>query len=296
MVIDSEGNVLQRTDYYPYGTPFYEPSNTNNSALQQYKYNGKELDVMHGLNTYDYGARQYYPVLPIWDRVDPLAEENYHVTPYMYCHVNPVNRVDPDGCDDYYTTNGDFLFRDDKETDNIIIRNQFLNTLKENGSEWINPDVNIRDASLTAEAYSKIFTDILSKRSDIDMKDIMSGKISVIVWKETDDNIGVAVEDCYNYYSSYAKKNIHASTNKKDKSITAYILPQKEDRLFTTVSNIENMLGVHEYKGHLILGIPENKHWKILKIQKNDSSWEKTTKEFKKLYKELQKEHEYRIP
>jgi hypothetical protein len=37
-------------------------------------YNGKELDKMHGLNTYDYGARQYYSVLPMWDRPDPLAE------------------------------------------------------------------------------------------------------------------------------------------------------------------------------------------------------------------------------
>lgn len=36
--------------------------------------NGKELDLMHGLNTYDYGARQYDPILAKWDRVDPLAE------------------------------------------------------------------------------------------------------------------------------------------------------------------------------------------------------------------------------
>ena len=97
MVIDSEGNVLQRTDYYPYGTPFYEPSTVNNSALQQYKYNGKELDVMHGLNTYDYGARQYYSVLPIWDRPDPLAEDCYPYSPYMYCLGNPMNAIDPDG-------------------------------------------------------------------------------------------------------------------------------------------------------------------------------------------------------
>ena len=43
-----------------------------NASLQPYKYNGKELDLMHGLNTYDYGARQYNPVTGRWDRVDPL--------------------------------------------------------------------------------------------------------------------------------------------------------------------------------------------------------------------------------
>jgi hypothetical protein len=36
--------------------------------------NGKELDLMHGLNTYDYGVRQYDSILAKWDRVDPLAE------------------------------------------------------------------------------------------------------------------------------------------------------------------------------------------------------------------------------
>jgi hypothetical protein len=30
--------------------------------FQPYKYNGKELDKMHGLNTYDHGARQYDPI------------------------------------------------------------------------------------------------------------------------------------------------------------------------------------------------------------------------------------------
>ncbi len=52
---------------------------------------------MHGLNTYDYGARQYSPILPMWDRVDPLAEKYYNVSPYAYCAGNPVKFVDPDG-------------------------------------------------------------------------------------------------------------------------------------------------------------------------------------------------------
>ncbi len=58
------------------------------------KYNGKEFDRMYGLNTYDYGARQYSPALPSWDRIDPLAEKYYSVSPYVYGGNNPVNRVD----------------------------------------------------------------------------------------------------------------------------------------------------------------------------------------------------------
>jgi RHS repeat-associated protein len=75
----------------------YDEANTTNASLQPFKYNGKELDMMHGLNTYDYGARQYYSVVPAWDRVDPLCEKYYGTSPYVYCHDNPVNRIDPDG-------------------------------------------------------------------------------------------------------------------------------------------------------------------------------------------------------
>lgn len=67
------------------------------AGLHPYKYNGKELDKMHGLNTYDYGARQYNPIVGRWDRVDPLAEKNPNMTPYHFCHNNPVNRIDLDG-------------------------------------------------------------------------------------------------------------------------------------------------------------------------------------------------------
>ena len=56
---------------------------------------------MHGLNTYDYGARQYNPVTARWDRMDPHCEDYKDVSPYVYCHNNPVMMIDPDGKDDY---------------------------------------------------------------------------------------------------------------------------------------------------------------------------------------------------
>ena len=96
-VIDQDGNICQKTDYYPFGTPYFSRYVTINEADQPFKYNGKEFDMMHGLNTYDYGARQYNPILPMWDRVDPLAEKYYNISPYAYCANNPVKYVDPDG-------------------------------------------------------------------------------------------------------------------------------------------------------------------------------------------------------
>lgn len=89
------GEVVQASNYYPFGAEFCD--NTANYSVQSRKYNGKEFDNMHGLNTYDYGARQYNPVTARWDRVDPLAHEYYGVSPYVYCMNNPVKFVDPDG-------------------------------------------------------------------------------------------------------------------------------------------------------------------------------------------------------
>lgn len=96
-VVNASGTVKQLTNYYPFGAPYADPLAMKGDDLQPYKYNGKELDKMHGLNTYDYGARQYDPILLKWDRVDPLAEKYYPYSPYNYCLDNPVKNIDPDG-------------------------------------------------------------------------------------------------------------------------------------------------------------------------------------------------------
>ena len=77
--------------------PMHNAMPSRGADVQPYKYNGKELDRMHGLNTYDYGARQHDPILARWDRIDPLCEKYYSTSPYAYCANNPVNANDPDG-------------------------------------------------------------------------------------------------------------------------------------------------------------------------------------------------------
>ena len=91
----AKGKIIQKMDYYPFGAEFCDIGAKNYD--QKRKYNGKEFDNMHGLNTYDYGARQYNPVTARWDRMDPLAEKYSDVSPYVYCLNNPVKNIDPDG-------------------------------------------------------------------------------------------------------------------------------------------------------------------------------------------------------
>ncbi len=73
----------------PWGT------SSTNQGFQLYKYNGKELDRVHGLDWYDYGARRYDPAYCMFTQMDPLAEKYPHLNPYVYCAGNPVNYVDP---------------------------------------------------------------------------------------------------------------------------------------------------------------------------------------------------------
>ena len=95
IVTNEDGTVEQITHYYPFGGTFGDAG--LNTSLQQYKYNGKELDRVAGLNTYDYGARQYFSALPMWDRMDLLCEEDYNISPYVYCMNNPIKFIDNDG-------------------------------------------------------------------------------------------------------------------------------------------------------------------------------------------------------
>ncbi len=97
VVVGENGIVKQVTNFYPFGGVFSTTAYNRGDDLQPYKYNGKELDRTHGLDWYDYGARNYDAVLGTWNRIDPLCENYYDVSPYVYCLNNPVKHIDPDG-------------------------------------------------------------------------------------------------------------------------------------------------------------------------------------------------------
>ena len=110
--------IEQITHYYPYGGVIGDISTNEN--VQKYKFEGPrshqkeidnllarrrafrrgvELDRTFGLDNYDIHARQYFSMMPTWDRVDNKAEDYYHLSPYSYCAGNPVNLGDYDGMD-----------------------------------------------------------------------------------------------------------------------------------------------------------------------------------------------------
>ena len=101
------GSVLRRMNYYPFGGMM---ASSTGGAVQPYRYTGKELVRFQGLDWLDYGARWYDPAILRWNGVDGMAEKNNSVSAYTFCHNNPVNRVDPDGKDDYFSTSGQYIY------------------------------------------------------------------------------------------------------------------------------------------------------------------------------------------
>ena len=99
MVVNGNGTVEQVTNYNPYGGVIGDISTNEN--VQKYKFEGKELDRTFGLDNYDIHARQYFAMMPSWDRIDKKAEDYYPTSPYAYCGGNPVNRMDMNGLDWY---------------------------------------------------------------------------------------------------------------------------------------------------------------------------------------------------
>lgn len=94
-VMKSDRTIVQAQNYYPFGSLLNDNGNSNN--IQTHKYNGKELDRMHGLDLYDYGARHYDATIGQFTTMDPLCEKYYHISPYAYCLGNPVVFFDPNG-------------------------------------------------------------------------------------------------------------------------------------------------------------------------------------------------------
>lgn len=95
VVINENNKVEQTVHYYPFGVVYADAG--FNPNFQKYKYTGKELDLTHGLNTYDQGARQNYSILGVWDRIDPMAEKYYNISPYVVCGNNPLFIMDSKG-------------------------------------------------------------------------------------------------------------------------------------------------------------------------------------------------------
>ena len=186
MIVNNNGTVSQVNHLTAYGASM---GNSYNQEFNKYKYNGKELDRMHGLDLYDYGARQYDPAIGSFTSMDPLAEKFYDVSPYVYCHANPVMRIDPDGNGDFWLK-GTVIGNDGVDNNKIYVikttEKQFIgDNYKIPGAGLSKKDMNatvefIKANSGDSEAFSQ--NDIAYKNSIeiVSSSDIRQGMVDVV--------------------------------------------------------------------------------------------------------------------
>ena len=108
---------VEQNDYYPFGKRIADntlPTTTTN----RWRFSGKEIQTLGGVNLIDFGARLYDDDAVKWKSLDPMAENYLGLSPYAYCSGNPVNAIDPAGMEVYmlfYTTD-DKMFKASAET------------------------------------------------------------------------------------------------------------------------------------------------------------------------------------
>ena len=293
VVVSSKGEVEQVNHYYPYGGIMAE---STSESVQRYKYNGKEQDRMHGLDWYDYGAR--WMADGRFTTIDPHGETYADVSPYAYCGGNPISAIDLNGEDSYYLTDGTYLFDNLKETDYIYIVNSY-NYIKDISNNLKLVEIFGKRSfpcdGLSAETYSNILTDVLS-RNNFDISNIENERISVNVlgYNTKGDGPAYQLEDSYNNPDRCPWRDAYlASTRIIDGkiNITANIVCRDSDNsdYFSTISNIVSVLGIHELTGHGLMKLNSDAHWKILELQREYPTWNQTTPCLKKLYLDLEK-------
>ena len=242
-ITDAKANITQFDAYLPYGELLVDEHTS--SEDMPYKFNGKELDQETGL--YYYGARYMNPVTSLWCGVDKLTEKYTNISGILYCHDNPIIRIDPDGNADYFNIYGKFITSANSKDQNIYIRTSNGNILltKYNFSK------NLRAAMRIVYHYASSLGVTEKAKS-----------VGVQLVKPTRDNMetyGVTTADnrvrmyliggyfksdiyqIYNFKSSVAHEGFHVEIPNHDDEEVRVILKEMNGKEFSkTTSSFQN--------------------------------------------------------
>ena len=95
VMTDSYGDIMERNDFYPFGTrlpdkrlPFFSDN--------LHRFAGKEEQYsLSGMEWLDFGARMYGNLQ--WQSMDSKAELFPDISPYSFCNDDPIRFTDPSG-------------------------------------------------------------------------------------------------------------------------------------------------------------------------------------------------------
>ena len=283
-ITNAEKEVRQRNFFDAWGNVVEEDANSFPITLRGFT----------GHEHYPYfkiinmNGRLYDPVIGRFfspDNFVQIPEFTQSFNRYSYALNCPLMYVDPTGwlIDDYFDVKGKFLYRDDKQTDNIWIVTGYSNAVKgDNGKQMNIWDYAIKapieDFSLSKSAilniinhYDKELGAVKGKNSEVGFR-VQSLKSTTLMRQETRFPISIFGMQFGNINENIIINNFGNRLNKN----------------LNTASNIKNSL-VHEYKH-----VPDNrireggyskneKEIRAIEAQKAHPTYLYTTPEYKKM-------------
>ncbi|MCV6628692.1 MAG: hypothetical protein OIF50_02415 [Flavobacteriaceae bacterium] len=91
--------MLDEKNYYPFGLQHrgynFANSPLGNATAKKFGFGRKELSKELGLDSYDFGARNYDPTIARWTTIDPVT--HFNMSSYTAFDNNPVYFADPSG-------------------------------------------------------------------------------------------------------------------------------------------------------------------------------------------------------
>ncbi|MDR2834786.1 MAG: hypothetical protein LBV69_01105, partial [Bacteroidales bacterium] len=285
-IVDANGTTIEEHSYDPWGNHRSPTTWEISDFTGSYRgYTGHEMLPQYAL--INMNGRMYDPVI---SRVlspdnfvqDTLNAQNFNR--YSYCLNNPLKYSDPSGwlIDDYFDKNGKFLYRDNKKTDFIWIVSGEIDAITGNGN-YDRSDLfiktRIEDTKLSREAvlnivnfYDKELGAVEGKDNNVELKTRVMDR-NIIMQQE----VGASH---FLFGFEFWKGSESILINYKNNSGMHKVL--------NAVSNIKNAL-VHEYKHNIDKrnGYTKETTLEIRAIekQKQHSTYNKTTPEYKKVIK-----------
>ena len=275
MVVRADGTVEQVNHYYPYGGLTGE---STGGSVQPYKYNGKELERMNGLDLYDYGARWMDSKIGArFTTIDPMCEKYYGISPYAYCGGNPVNLIDPDGREPVYNARGDYLgVTSEGFTGDIMIYTGSIklnfesfsrNELEQNMSDYFKTYDAVNGSKrdgLSNDTKSKIWTNVVSHFEGTQIYDEVFSLSTI-----PNNSIQFDRVDNASWYTNMKTMNIYGADKYNYE---------------TTVENLASSIIVHEWYSHAqkkVSNIYKSHRLAYKNVINWKPLWNKTTDKYK---------------
>ncbi|WP_374463594.1 RHS repeat-associated core domain-containing protein [Chryseobacterium sp.] len=267
----------------------------------------KEITEFRKIDLSDPDAQPYLDTAGRWISPDPLSEEFSSWSPYNYAFNNPVKNVDPDGRapfsvvppDDHFNQFGQFLYTDNKPTNNIVIDFQNPITGKLNTAPWLSTE--LKDYSFNKGNMQTLINigNYYADQAGVDVGNLRNESVSVAMWNDKVYSGGSPDRDKGEYKTFNGGQYCYdclMQSNKEEKTISIQVNEHKVD---SKLNNKYNFMSTMEHEGsaktpsHFSVNVKprdistkgqRNEHLKIYEYQTTKSSFfKKTTPEFQKL-------------